>query len=430
MVHERISQLLKELDIPAPDSASPIQFYKLKNTKAADLLGTISDLLGEGSAQPAQSTTTPGPDKQGSFSASPAPASTGRMNGDQPSAPFSEAASSRQATGLPTSALQPDASSTPGSFSGNSDLHNASPVLSPAGSNSNIASPGALSVHSKGATVAADVNSNSIIVVGPPATQQMYADLIHRLDQRRPQVQIECTIVTLDTTNNITFGVDIGRLGGSDTSQLLTLKLLWHQHGQPRNRHTHTQRRRRVVHLRCLARALPTSSFARLETNTHARLVSAPQLLVNDNGKGKLQSVAQEPFAVILDASSTQSLTSLGGLAQAGTSISVEPHISEADYLQLAYSIELSNFTGDAQNGLPPPSQKNSVDSSVTIPDGYTHRRGWIDHQKLHDDGQHHSRSWADIPILEILFRDPQPQSSGFDAVRVHPPGYSARRQI
>ena len=43
MVHERIADLLKELDVPAPESASPIQFYKLKNTKAADLLSTISE---------------------------------------------------------------------------------------------------------------------------------------------------------------------------------------------------------------------------------------------------------------------------------------------------------------------------------------------------------------------------------------------------
>jgi general secretion pathway protein D len=59
-------------------------------------------------------------------------------------------------------------------------------------------------------------------------------------------------------------------------------------------------------------------------------------------------------------------------LAQAGTTISVEPHISEDDYLQLAYSIELSNFTGTGSAGLPPPSQKNSVDSTVTVPDGNT----------------------------------------------------------
>ena len=35
---------------------------------------------------------------------------------------------------------------------------------------------------SHNATVAADVNTNSIIVIAPPSVQQMYADLIKRLD--------------------------------------------------------------------------------------------------------------------------------------------------------------------------------------------------------------------------------------------------------
>ena len=140
-----------------------------------------------------------------------------------------------------------------------------------------------------------------------------------------------------------------------------------------------------------------------LANNSRASFDSAPQLLDNDNGKGKLESVAQEPFAVILDASSTQSLTSLGGLAQAGTSITVEPHISEADYLQLSYSIELSNFTGSAQNGLPPPSQKNAVDSSVTIPDSYTIVVGGLT-TKNYTAAVSTIPILGDIPILKYLF--------------------------
>ncbi len=106
---------------------------------------------------------------------------------------------------------------------------------------------------------------------------------------------------------------------------------------------------------------------------------------------------------MILDASSTQSLTSLGGLAQAGTSISVEPHISQADYLQLSYTIELSNFTGAAQNGLPPPSEKNSVDSEVTIPDGYTIVVGGLT-TKNYTTAVNTIPIIGDIPIIKYLF--------------------------
>ena len=125
--------------------------------------------------------------------------------------------------------------------------------------------------------------------------------------------------------------------------------------------------------------------------------------LVNDNGKGKLQSVSQEPFAEILDTSATQSRTGLGGLAQAGTTISVEPHISESDYMQLSYSIELSNFTGNGSAGLPPPSQKNSIDSTVTIPDGNTIVVGGL-RVKNFREAKDTIPFIGKIPVVELLF--------------------------
>jgi general secretion pathway protein D len=223
----------------------------------------------------------------------------------------------------------------------------------------------------KNATVTADVNSNSVIVIAPPAVQAIYAGLIAKLDERRPQVQIECTIVTLDTSDEFSLGVDIAKLGGFGDSKLLALSSFGVSKVDPVTGKL-TPIGSQGGTLAVLSPNIADVVIRALQTNSRARLVSAPQLLVNDNGKGKLQSVSQEPFAEILDTSTTQSRTGLGGLAQAGTTISVEPHISEDDYLQLAYNVELSSFTGTGRSGLPPPSQKNSVDSTVTVPDGST----------------------------------------------------------
>jgi type II secretory pathway component GspD/PulD (secretin) len=133
------------------------------------------------------------------------------------------------------------------------------------------------------------------------------------------------------------------------------------------------------------------------------RGLSAPSLLVNDNGKGQLKSVAQEPFAEILDSNASQAITSFGGQAEAGTSITVEPHISQDDYLQLDYTIELSNFTGAARAGLPPPSQSNSVNSSVTIPDGYTIVVGGLSTKNFRAVVDS-VPILGDIPVLKYLF--------------------------
>jgi general secretion pathway protein D len=201
--------------------------------------------------------------------------------------------------------------------------------------------------------------------------QQLYEKLIVQLDRRRPQVQIECTVVTLDTSNNFTFGVDVAAMGGFGSNDIISFGSFGVARVDPATGSL-TPLARPGGTFALLSPGVADVVIRALSQNSKARLVSAPQLLVNDNGKGKLQSVSQEPFAEILDTGTTQSRTGLGGLAQAGTTISVEPHISEDDYLQLSYSIELSAFTGQGRQGLPPPSQKNSVDSTVTIPDGHT----------------------------------------------------------
>ena len=112
-----------------------------------------------------------------------------------------------------------------------------------------------------------------------------------------------------------------------------------------------------------------------LQQNSRARVTSAPRILVNDNNLGTLSTVSEFPYASV-NASQTVATTSFGDYVQAGTTITVTPHISESDYLQLEYSVLLSSFTGAAitQSGttLPPPRQSNSVQSEVTIPDGST----------------------------------------------------------
>jgi general secretion pathway protein D len=401
-VHERIAQLLRELDVPTTQEQSPIRFYRLKNTKAVDVLATISGLQTDEGLEGFRT------DEQGNESA-PSQTRPRATGADRNLAPLPR--SDRQMSNPPAAA---DAAlSNPGQPRTRSDLDSIATGQTSDiryGSRSTIAgadegaggqkSAGTVRTHN--ATVTADVNTNSIIVIAEPAVQQMYQDLIKRLDERRPQVQIECTIVTLDTTSGASFGVDIGKLGGFGTSQLLTFSSFGVSSVDPKTGSlTPTAGRGGTFAL--LSPRIADVVLRALSENSRSRLISAPQILVNDNGKGKLQSVTQEPFAEILDTATTQSRTGLGGQAQAGTTISVEPHISEDDYLQLSYTVELSSFTGQGQNGLPPPSQKNTVDSTVTIPDGYTIVVGGLSVKNLRTTVQS-IPIIGDIPILKYFF--------------------------
>jgi len=94
----------------------------------------------------------------------------------------------------------------------------------------------------------------------------------------------------------------------------------------------------------------------------------------------------------------------LGGSSDAGTSIDVTPRISVDDYLQLEYTIELSNFTGDRSANLPPPSQRNTISSEVTIPDGYTIVVGGINRSDVSSTITA-IPFLGEIPIIEHMFR-------------------------
>ena len=80
------------------------------------------------------------------------------------------------------------------------------------------------------------------------------------------------------------------------------------------------------------------------------------------------------------------------------------PHISEGDHVQLHYSITLNSFTGEGGGGIPPPRQTNTLNSEVTVPDGYAVIVGGL---KRRDDSETVTKiPWlGDVPLLKHLFR-------------------------
>ncbi|MDB5323586.1 MAG: hypothetical protein JWN40_5217 [Phycisphaerales bacterium] len=401
-------EIIKSLDTEVAQEQSPIKFYKLANATAADVLATIRSLEGE---------------ESGGSSAGPTPRATGGRN-----------ARPERTTPGGVRDLKPSAAEGGGG--------GVSPLVSPSGAGAGMGGRGLTERYAAGGTggagaetrapaaalatggaaidplsalrqdsrarqakVTADPNTNSIIVVAPPDVQRQYDQLIRALDKRRPQVLVECTIVTLDTSNNFELGVEIGRTNGFGDNKLVTFSSFGLSTPDP------TTGRLALIPGLGFNGALISSDIAdvivhALQQNTRARVSSAPRILVNDNNVGTLSSLSEFPYASV-NASQTVATTSFGDYAQAGTEITVTPHISESDYLQLEYSVVLSSFTGKAitQGGttLPPPRKSDSVQSEVTIPDGSTIIVGGLNRKNF-------SRTvdsvpfLGDIPVLGYLF--------------------------
>jgi general secretion pathway protein D len=357
-IHAQIRTLTTRLDMPPAKGQNPIRFYTLRNTTVDHMMETlraIEDTDGSASTENSEGRTAQGP--------------AGRT-------------SAEGAIHLPLAAGQV----TPANWSGGEKPSRGNMAGSPRHGAGRIDG-----VFPGGAKITADQNTNSLIVLADPPIQRVYEELITSLDRRRPQVLIEAKIISVDTTDNFSLGVEIGRSTNSGLRQLLTFSSFGLSAVNP------------VSGALALtpgtgfngALVDPNLADAVLHTlsgDSHTRVLASPRVLVNDNSKGQLESVLSVPFASV-NASQTVATTSVGGNQDAGTTITVTPHISEGDHLQLEFAIEFSSFGSGGNANLPPPRHIDKVQSTVTIPDGHTVIVGGLNRDS-------HSESHMGLPIL------------------------------
>jgi len=339
-IHEKIAELREQLDVPLTEIASPVRFYKLQNADAAEVLATIRAIEG-GAGMAGIGLAEP-----------PPPGSSG---------------AGRSLDGGDTAML--------------------------------IASLFA-AVEGRDATVTADKNLNSIIVVADPAVQRVYESLIAQLDKRRPQVMIEATIVTLDTTDGFTLGVEISGGDFSGDFQSFTFS----QFGLSEISDTGSLDLIPGVGFNgaVLSADIADVVLQALKTEGRTSVVSAPKILVNDNATGSISSVAEAPVASINQGQNSDTV-SFNGFVEAGTTISVTPQIAEGDHLRLEFEVALESFTGDGSTTLPPPRSSNTVSSEVTIPDGATIVVGGVNRKDI-SESISRIPLLGEIPVLEYLF--------------------------
>lgn len=319
-IHQKILSLKKDLDVVLPESQSPIRFYKLMNAVAADVLETIRVLEGN----------------EGLFGGE---GGVDAQTGLPPLRTSSQPLTPRDETPQAAAAGQP-----------------LRPVVE--------------AVSTDRATITADTNTNTLIVVAKPQDQKIYEKLIRELDKRRPQVLVEVTIVALDTSGGYSVGVEISNEHTAGEGRVLNFSSFGLSDVDA-STGALTISPGLGFNGALISPSIADIVIRALTTDIRTRVVSSPRILVNDNATGTLDSIDEEPFTSV-NASDTVSTTSFGGFVEAGTTISVTPHISQSDHLSLEYSVSLNSFSGGGADGIPPPRQTNSIESEVTVPDGHT----------------------------------------------------------
>lgn len=411
-VHEQIESLLAELDELPDAGAQPVRFYKLTNTLAADVLATLESLTngggggGSGYSRPRGTRRNygvifddRGRDDDRGFGDNRGSGRRFDRNNTFRTYQMEEAEQLFEST-ADAPAPAPPAEQPPPAGRGGDSLTLGGEIEIPA----QVFGARLSGDRDRGPTIAMDENTNSIIVVAPPAEQRIYEQIIQKLDQRRPQVLIETTIVSLDTSDGFTFGVDIG-FGSGDGRIISFSQFGLSVQDTETGELTLPDELGAGGTLALLSPDIADVVIRALATASRSRLVSMPRVLVNDNETGILDSLQEEPYLVTVVPGGGDVVVESTDFAEAGTSITVTPHISDGDYLQLEYSINLSSFTGQAATNLPPPRQNNAVESVVTIPDGHTIVVGGLNQQNLTETIEK-IPLLGDIPIIKHLFRN------------------------
>ncbi|TVQ61538.1 MAG: hypothetical protein EA379_06280 [Phycisphaerales bacterium] len=258
-------------------------------------------------------------------------------------------------------------------------------------------------------SITADISRNQVIIKAPARQQAEFKSIVEKLDVRRPQVYIEAKIVSVTTRDDFTFAVESQFTPGQ--SVLFTnFGLTTAGEGSDA-----TDRRNVSTGLSGLTAAIIKNDYVPIVINAlqrvgDTRIVSNPQLLVNDNEEAELISVREEPFSQTSQGGDT-TITSQGGVAEAGTTLTITPRISDAGMLNLEYAVELSSFDGTSPGGgLQPPKQKENYRSIVTLPSDSTMVIGGLSMER---SAQNVSKVpfLGDIPIIGELFRSTSRQT-------------------
>lgn len=267
-----------------------------------------------------------------------------------------------------------------------------------------------------------DSKTFSIITYANKRNQEWIKNLIETLDQRRPQVLIDVTLVEITETDQFdydlnilssfpdltnTSGVTTPLIPGASAVNLVEALL---------NSGLNSERDRFIDlqsgggsgaafygdrHINALLTAMQTKNYG--------RVLAKPKILVNDNEEGII--VTEDTTYVLTTGSALpqegsqviQTTTSYDPYS-AGITLTITPHISEGDLLRLELTLDRTDFTGPVGGESPPNTSTSKVSTVVTVPDGSTIILGGM--VKLNQNkGGTKVPFLGDLPLIGTLFR-------------------------
>ena len=364
--HQRVLSIIRAIDKPIPPGTGGIRVYRLENASAEEVATVLKDLIEDqvrgGKEQHAKQERS---QKAGTKNAKTTKAATGAS--PRPKDSHLSSGDERQLSA--GDILPPKISTAP--------------------------------------------EINAVIIRASYVEHEEFARIIEELDRPRDQVVLEVTLVTVRSDKSLDLGVDVGfglrKFGSSDGEPIQQTGFTTFGVGA-------VDAETGAVRLASPAFGLNYSIFnikdlslvlRALKTVGDVRIASVPKILVENNADAYISQFNQEPYDTTSQGEDS-TITSFGGFIDAGTELIVKPHIAEAGWLRLKYSISLSSFgTRNAQQeaaNLPPPRRQTKTSGTVRIPEEHVVVLGGVKTTRK-DNTVDSVPFLSDIPWLGELFK-------------------------
>jgi type II secretory pathway component GspD/PulD (secretin) len=286
------------------------------------------------------------------------------------------------------------------------------------------ASPNIPTLEEERIRIIPDEESYSLIVFANKRNQQWVSEMIRELDQYRPQVLLDCTLVEITKDDAFQYKIDMiaKTYGGSELQPGTPIGTP----AKPFGGDFSTSRALGDASTIAgnITAFLNTGSvqaiLTAMQKDGFGRVMSQPKLLVNDNQEGEIKSerktsIAQKKTVVQPGSTPGQTITSEDvsfNEYTSGVTLKIKPHISKGDMLRLEIELVRSDFKeqdpvsigNSGEFPRPPDILSTNVTSVATVPDGTTIVLGGLERVT---QNKSHSKVpiLGDIPLVGALFR-------------------------
>lgn len=263
--------------------------------------------------------------------------------------------------------------------------------------------------------VVADPKTYSLIVYASKKNQQWIRSLIKSLDEYRPQVLLDVSLVEITKNDEFMFDLSglvkyptierVGALGMGAIPNLLDSAMSADRAWAVESKSGFGTAFYADEHIQAL--------LEMMDKKDYGRVLARPKLLVNDNEEGTIKSV-EKTYVVrtetTIQTTGGEPITSEKTVFDdydAGVTLTITPHISKGNELRLDINLNRTDFriTPEViELGKPPDTITSDVDTVVTVPDGKTIILGGLEELDQSKGGTK-VPFFSDIPIIGGLFK-------------------------